>query len=72
MELKHLNLNIQNKSLPEKFQIYCDKLKNLDIKMDNETKLKFYGLYKVATIGKFDPKNSSSSILDFQAKYKKY
>jgi acyl-CoA-binding protein len=71
MELKHLNLNIENKSLREKFQIYCDKLKNLDTKIDNETKLKFYGLYKVSTCGKYDSKNSVSSFFDFQGKFKK-
>lgn len=71
MELKHINLNIENKSLSEKFKITCDKLQNLDIKIDNETKLKFYGLYKVSISGKYNPDNSSSSLFDFQAKYKK-
>jgi hypothetical protein len=71
MEIKHLNLNIENKSLKEKFQIYCDKLKNLDISIDNETKLKFYGLYKVSTCGKYIAKDSICSFFDFQGKYKK-
>lgn len=71
MELNHVNLNIKNKSLSEKFKITCDKLKNLNIKIDNETKLKFYGLYKVSTAGKYNPENSQSSYFDFQAKYKK-
>lgn len=71
MELKQINLNIENKSLAEKFKITCDKLQNLDIKIDNETKLKFYGLYKVATKGKYDPNNSTASLFDFQSRYKK-
>jgi acyl-CoA-binding protein len=48
-------------------------MKNLDIKLTNETKLKFYGLYKVATIGKFDEKDQKNlSMFDFTGKYKKY
>ena len=71
MELKHINLNIENKSLSEKFKITCDKLKNLNITIDNETKLKFYGLYKVSTSGKFDANNTNSSLLDIEAKCQK-
>ncbi len=71
MEYKHINLNIENKSLEEKFKITCDKLTNLQIKIDNETKLKFYGLFKVATVGKYDPNVHKAGFLDFSAKYKK-
>jgi len=72
MEYKLINLNIENKSLEEKFKITCDKLTNLQIKIDNETKLKFYGLFKVATVGKYDQNTNKAGFFDFSAKYKKY
>jgi acyl-CoA-binding protein len=71
MEYKLINLNIENKSIEEKFRITCDKLSNLQIKIDNETKLKFYGLFKVVTVGKYDPTTNNASLFDFSAKYKK-
>jgi acyl-CoA-binding protein len=59
-------------NLEEEFQNICDKMKNLDIKIDNETKLKFYGFYKVATVGKFDKDKNKAGFFDFTEKYKKY
>ena len=72
MEYKLVNLNIENKSLEEKYKITCDKLTNLETKLDNETKLKFYGLFKVASVGKYDPNIHKAGILEFTQKYKKY
>jgi acyl-CoA-binding protein len=59
-------------NLEEEFTIICDKLKGLSIKIDNETKLKFYGLFKVATVGKYDPEKHRAGFFDFTEKYKKY
>lgn len=71
MEYKLINMDMQNKSLEEKFKITCDKLTNLQIKIDNETKLKFYGLFKVATVGKCDVNTHKAGFFDFSQKYKK-
>jgi acyl-CoA-binding protein len=60
-------------SLKDLFTKKAEKMKNLTIKLDNETKLKFYGLYKVATVGKITDNNQMSvSMFDFTEKYKKY
>ena len=70
--VKMVNLEY-NESLKDLFNKKSEKMKNLDIKLTNETKLKFYGLYKVATIGKFDEKDQKNlSMFDFTGKYKKY
>ena len=49
----------------------AEKLRNTKIKIDNNKKLKFYGLYKVATVGKYSEKNKlKAGFFDFQTKYK--
>ena len=41
------------------------------MKVDNNQKLKFYGLYKVATVGKYSEKNKlKAGFFDFSTKYK--
>jgi acyl-CoA-binding protein len=59
-------------NMDEEFNTICEKLKNnTDLKLDNETRLKFYGLYKVATVGKYDNKTHKAGFFDFDGKYKK-
>jgi acyl-CoA-binding protein len=68
-----VDLKFENPKLENIFKLKAEKLKSLNVKMDNETKLKFYGLFKVATVGKYDEKNKiSGGLFDFEAKYKKY
>ena len=43
--------------LQKEFEDKAEKLRNTTMKLDNNKKLKFYGLYKVATVGKYSEKN---------------
>jgi len=78
MTLESPNINIVNlgytESLKEIFQRKAEKMKTLNIKLENETKLKFYGLYKVATVGSYYSGSNKNTfdVFDFQQKYKKY
>ena len=66
-----VNLRIVN-SIKDLFNLKSEQMKNSNLKLDNETKLKFYGLYKVATAGKYSDSNKKSlNIFDFVEKYKK-
>ena len=57
--------------LKKEFEDKAEKLRNTKIKVDNNQKLKFYGLYKVATVGKYSEKNKlKAGFFDFQTKYK--
>lgn len=57
--------------LKKEFEDKAEKLRNTKIKIDNNKKLKFYGLYKVATVGKYSEKNKlKAGFFDFQTKYK--
>ena len=57
--------------LKKEFEEKAEKLRNTKIKIDNNKKLKFYGLYKVATVGKYSEKNKlKAGFFDFQTKYK--
>ena len=57
--------------LKKEFEDKAEKLRNTKIKIDNNKKLKFYGLYKVATVGKYSDKNKlKAGFFDFQTKYK--
>ena len=57
--------------LKKEFENKAEKLRNTKIKIDNNKKLKFYGLYKVATVGKYSEKNKlKAGFFDFQTKYK--
>jgi acyl-CoA-binding protein len=58
-------------SLESLFLLKAESLKNTKLKLDNETKLKFYGLFKVATVGKIADENKKSvGFFDFDGKYK--
>lgn len=53
------------------FNLKAESLKSSKLKLDNETKLKFYGLFKVATVGKITEENKKSvGFFDFDGKYK--
>lgn len=55
----------------ELFNSKAEKMKNSELKLDNDTKLKFYGLFKVATVGKFAENNKKQpGFFDFAEKYK--
>ena len=54
-------------NLEDEFMEISEKIKKL--KLNDETKLKFYGLYKMATVGKYEKK--SVGMFDFTEKYKK-
>ena len=57
--------------LKKEFEDVAEKLRNTKVKIDNNKKLKFYGLYKVATVGKYSEKNKlKAGFFDFQTKYK--
>ena len=57
--------------LKKEFEDKSEKLRNTKLKIDNNKKLKFYGLYKVATVGKYSEKNKlKAGFFDFQTKYK--
>lgn len=60
---------------PEKlkkiFDEKAEKLRKTSLKLNNNQKLKFYGLYKVVTSGKYSAQNKlKSGFFDFSAKYK--
>ena len=40
-------------------------MKDLTIDLKNDLKLKFYGLYKVATVGKYEDQQKKTSIFSF-------
>ena len=49
---------IDKEKLKKEFEEKAEKLRNTNIKLDNNQKLKLYGLYKVATVGKYSEKNN--------------
>ena len=62
---------VDKEKLKKEFDILAEKLRNTKIKLDNNQKLKFYGLYKVATVGKYSEKNKlKAGFFDFSTKYK--
>ena len=62
---------MDKEKLKKEFEDKAEKLRNTKIKIDNNKKLKFYGLYKVATVGKYSEKNKlKAGFFDFQTKYK--
>ena len=62
---------VDKEKLKKEFDIIAEKLRNTKIKLDNNQKLKFYGLYKVATVGKYSEKNKlKAGFFDFSTKYK--
>ena len=62
---------IDKEKLKKEFEIKAEQLRNTKIKLDNNQKLKFYGLYKVATVGKYSEKNKlKAGFFDFSTKYK--
>ena len=62
---------IDKEKLKKEFEDKAEKLRNTKIKLDNNQKLKFYGLYKVATVGKYSEKNKlKAGFFDFSTKYK--
>jgi acyl-CoA-binding protein len=66
-----VDLQIDDKYLQTLFDVKAEKMRNLTIKIENETKLKFYGLYKVATVGPVSDKDKNSvGYFDFTEKYK--
>lgn len=65
-----VNLNLDSQ-LEELFNEKCEKMRNFDKKLDNETQLKLYGLYKVATVGKIREEDRKNfGFFDLSAKYK--
>ena len=62
---------IDKEKLKKEFEEKAEKLRNTNIKLDNNQKLKLYGLYKVATVGKYSEKNKlKAGFFDFSTKYK--
>jgi acyl-CoA-binding protein len=62
---------IDKEKLKKEFEDRAEKLRNTKVKIDNNQKLKFYGLYKVATVGKYSEKNKlKAGFFDFTTKYK--
>lgn len=62
---------IDKEKLKKEFEDKAEKLRNTTLKLDNNKKLKFYGLYKVATVGKYSEKNKlKAGFFDFSTKYK--
>ena len=69
-----IDLNyVGNNNLINLFESKAEKLKNnKTLKIDNAIKLKFYGLFKVATVGPINDKNrNKENFFDFTEKYKK-
>ena len=69
-----IDLNFDgNSNLINLFESKAEKMRNnKTLKFDNSTKLKFYGLYKVATLGPINDKNrNKESFFDYAEKYKK-
>ena len=58
--------------LKSEFEKFASKVKtNTNLKADDNQKLKFYGLFKVATSGKYTEENKlKAGLLDFKTKYK--
>ena len=64
------NTNDYKLKLITEFENVCNKVKDIK-KLSNEDKLKFYGLFKVATEGKFDTENEKElGYFDFEKKAK--
>ena len=62
---------IDKEKLKKEFEDKAEKLRNITVKIDNNKKLKFYGLYKVATVGKYSEDNKlKAGFFDFTTKYK--
>ena len=62
---------IDKDKLKKLFEEKSEKLKTKNVKTDNNQKLKLYGLYKVATVGKYSEKNKlKAGFFDFTTKYK--
>ena len=62
---------VDKEKLKKEFEEKAEKLRNTNIKLDNNQKLKLYGLYKVATVGKYSEKNKlKAGFFDFSTKYK--
>ena len=62
---------IDKDKLKKEFEDKAEKLRTTKMKLDNNQKLKFYGLYKVVTAGKYSDKNKlKSGFFDFSTKYK--
>lgn len=71
-QVKYTQENYTSK-LEKMFKEKAEKLKNTKLKLDNDNKLKFYGLYKVSTEGQITEKNKKDvGFFDFEGKYKKY
>ena len=72
MENKESQIDIEK--LKKTFEEKSTQLKNSppkNIKLNNNQKLKFYGLFKVATVGKYSEKNKlKAGFFDFETKYK--
>ena len=72
MENKETEIDIEK--LKKIFEEKSTKLKNSppkDLKLNNNQKLKFYGLFKVATVGKYSETNKlKAGFFDFETKYK--
>ena len=72
MENKESEIDIEK--LKKIFEEKSTKLKNSppkNIKFNNNQKLKFYGLFKVATVGKYSETNKlKAGFFDFETKYK--
>lgn len=62
---------LDNDKLKKEFDDKAEKLRTTKMKLDNNQKLKFYGLYKVVTAGKYSEENKlKSGFFDFSTKYK--
>lgn len=68
---KEIKEGLTSISLEDKFNAACQGMQSSKINISDENKLKFYGLYKVSTIGPFNPKDNKASFFDFTQKYKK-
>ena len=72
MDNKESQIDIEK--LKKTFEEKSTQLKNSppkNIKLNNNQKLKFYGLFKVATVGKYSEKNKlKAGFFDFETKYK--
>ena len=72
MENKESEIDIEK--LKKIFEEKSTKLKNSppkNLKLNNNQKLKFYGLFKVATVGKYSETNKlKAGFFDFETKYK--
>jgi acyl-CoA-binding protein len=73
IQIKEVNMKL-TENLTQLFKLKADKLKEGGLKLDNNTRLQFYGLFKVATVGKItdENKNAEGFFSSFENKYKKY